>query len=230
MVVMPWAARSLAEARPTKEQVGHRKGPHQPRHILPADHRGSVGLFIVAAQLGEDLIKGHPHGNGEAQLPFHVLPQPVGQGHRVVSEEVEGPRHVQPALVDAEGLHQVGVPAVDFPGQLGIIAVFFVVGGQEDQARTFPLGLPDGLGGFTPPALAASFLARMIPWRAVGSRSAATGGSSRPGAAPPATPSPRFWSRPSPALVVLAGSFSLCGHSQAAIPGGQRLPGGLQRV
>ena len=130
---------------PHKEQVRHRQGPENLGHLFPGNDRGGVGLFVVAAQLGKHLIKRDPHGNGQPQFPLHLLPQPVRQGRRVPAEESQGPRHIQPALVDAEGLHQVCIPAVDLPGQAGVIPVLVMVGGQKQQGRALPPGLPNGL-------------------------------------------------------------------------------------
>ena len=135
------------------EQVAHGQGPDDFPEVVPVDHRGGVRLFIVAAQLGEHLVEGHPHRDGQAEAAAHLLPQPVGQGPGVAPEQVEGAGDIQPALVNAEGLHQIGVlliEAVDLPGEVPVPPV---VGGEEDQAGTFALGLPDGLGGLDPEGL-----------------------------------------------------------------------------
>ena len=127
------------------QQVGHRQGPHQPLVIVPADPGGGVRLFIVAAQLGKNLVEGDAHRDGQTELLAHPAADLVGQGHRVPPEQVEGARHVQPALVDAEGLHQIGVVLVHTVDLLGKLPVHAVVGGKEHQVGTLPLGLPDGL-------------------------------------------------------------------------------------
>ena len=61
---------------------------------------------------------------------------------------MEAPRHIQPALIDGKGLHQVGIALIDIVDQAGIAVVFLVMGGEKDQARALFPGLPDGLGGF----------------------------------------------------------------------------------
>ena len=58
---------------------------------------------------------------------------------------MKGAGDVQPALVDAKGLHQVGVLLVKGIYFTGKILVQPVVGGEEDQAGALFLGLPDGL-------------------------------------------------------------------------------------
>lgn len=75
------------------------------------------------------------------------VPQLVGQGPGVAAEEVQGAGDVQPALVDTEGLHQVGVFLIDPVDPVGEVPVLAVVGGEEDQVGALPPGLPDGLGG-----------------------------------------------------------------------------------
>ena len=52
---------------------------------------------------------------------------------------------VQPALIDAEGLHQVGVLAVDAVDARARGAVSFVGGRQQHQLGALAPGLPDGL-------------------------------------------------------------------------------------
>ena len=61
---------------------------------------------------------------------------------------MEGTGDIQPAFVDAEGLHQIGVFPVDPVDTAGIVPVLVVVCGEEDQVGTFLPGLPDGFGGF----------------------------------------------------------------------------------
>ena len=135
----------LLRRAPHIEHIPRREGPDKLPPVLPANHGGGVGLFVVAAQLGEDLVEGDPHGEGQTQLLFHPPPEGIRQGRPVHAEEVEGVRHVQPALVDAEGLHQIGVLIVDSVDPPGVLPVEPVVGRQEDQLRAFLPGLPDGL-------------------------------------------------------------------------------------
>ena len=52
----------------------------------------------------------------------------VCQGLGITAEEVEGMGDVQPALIDAEGLHQVRVLLVDGVDLFGDLPVQFVVG------------------------------------------------------------------------------------------------------
>ena len=65
---------------------------------------------------------------------------------RVRAEEMEGAGDVQPALVDAEGLHQVGVLLVDLVDPAGEVPVLAVVGREKNQLGALFSGLPDGLG------------------------------------------------------------------------------------
>lgn len=99
----------------------------------------------------------------------------VCQGLGITAEEVEGMGDVQPALIDAEGLHQVRVLLVDGVDLFGDLPVQFVVGWQQHQLRALFLGLPDGFRRLDAEFFAGSFLARMMPWREVGSPQTATG-------------------------------------------------------
>ena len=61
------------------QQVGHRQGPHQPLVIVPADPGGGVRLFIVAAQLGKNLVEGDAHRDGQTELLAHPAADLVGR-------------------------------------------------------------------------------------------------------------------------------------------------------
>ena len=128
-----------------EEKVGHRQRPHLFRHVCPGEDGGCVWLFHVAAQLGKNLVERDTHTDGETSLFLHGAPDLVGDGPAVPTEEVHGAGNVQPALVDAKGLHQIGVPLIDGVDPLGPQPVLVVVGGEEDEIGAFPPGLPDGL-------------------------------------------------------------------------------------
>ena len=128
-----------------EQQVPHRQGPDDILPVFPADDGGGIGLFIVTAQLGEHLVEGHAHRDGQPQL----LPQPptqsIGNGLGVAAEEVHTAGDVQPALVDAEGLYQIGILLIDGVDPPGVLPVQAVVGRQQYQTGTLLFGLPDGL-------------------------------------------------------------------------------------
>ena len=128
-----------------EQQIPHRQGPDDILPVFPADDGSGIGLFIVTAQLGEHLVEGHAHRDGQPQL----LPQPptqsIGNGLGVAAEEVHTAGDIQPALVDAEGLHQIGVLLIDGVDPPGVLPVQAVVGRQQHQTGTLLFGLPDGL-------------------------------------------------------------------------------------
>ena len=140
-----------------EQQVAHRQGPHYVPPVLTRDDGGGVGLFVVAAQLGEHLVEGYAHGDGQSQL----LPEPGADAVRqlpgVAAEQVEAAGDVQPALIDAEGLHQVGVLAVDGVDPAGVVGIQAVVGRQQYQVGTLLPGLPHRLR-----RLDAHFLGRLV--------------------------------------------------------------------
>ena len=162
---LPWEGRQLADgfhpvlsqqllggaAHP--QQVAHRQGPHDVLPVVPADDGGGVGLFVVAAQLGEDLVEANAHRDGQPQLLPQPVAQLVGDGLAVAAEQVHAAGDVQPALVDAEGLHQVGILAVDGVDLPAVLLIQPVMGRQGDEVGRLPLGLPDGLRRFHAQAL-----------------------------------------------------------------------------
>ena len=58
---------------------------------------------------------------------------------------MEAAGHIQPALVNAEGLYQVGVFVVQGVDPVGVLPVEGVMRGQQHQTGTLLPGLPDGL-------------------------------------------------------------------------------------
>ena len=131
-----------------KQEVRDRKGPDLGRYVRPGDDRGGVGFFHVAAQLGKDLVEGDAHRDGEALLPADHRPELVCNIPCVTAEEVHGAGDVQPALVDAEGLYQIGIALINGVDPSGDPAVLLMVGGKENEAGTLFPGLPDGLRRF----------------------------------------------------------------------------------
>ena len=127
------------------QQIAHRQRPHHVPPVLPGDHGGGVRLLVVAAQLGEHLVEGDAHGDGQPQLLPQTAADIVRQLPGVAAEQVEAAGHVQPALIDAEGLHQIGVLPVDGVDPAGVVGVQIVVGRQEDELGTLLLGLPHRL-------------------------------------------------------------------------------------
>ena len=130
------------------QQVAHRQRPHDILPVVPVDDGGGVGLFVVAAQLGEDLVEADAHGDGQPQLLPQTLAQLVGDGFAVAAEQVHAAGDVQPALVDAEGLHQIGILLIDGVDPPGVLPVQAVVGRQGNEVGRLLPGLPDGLRRF----------------------------------------------------------------------------------
>ena len=129
---------------PHEQQGVGRLWPDQIGHILPSDDSGGVGLFMVGAQLGKDLVEGHPHRDGQPRFLPHLPAQTVGDG-LPVAEERAAPRHVQPAFVDAEGLHLLGIALIDGVDHLRPAGIVLVMRRHQHQLGAFCLGFADGL-------------------------------------------------------------------------------------
>ena len=81
---------------------------------------------------------------------------------------MEGAGEVQPALVNAEGLDQVGVVLVKEIHFIGKLLIQPVVGREEDQVGALFLGLPDGLRRLDLEGLGGLVLGQNNPVAAVG--------------------------------------------------------------
>ena len=143
MVWMPNFSRVFL-CGPHKQQGLGGQLPDDAFHLLPAKDGDGVRLFVVAAQLGEHLVVGHPNGDREPQLFFHGPPDLLGN-LLPIPEEPLAAVDIQPAFIQAEGLHQVCEPAVNLLGHAGVLCVPLPVGLYQLKPGAFPHGLPDGL-------------------------------------------------------------------------------------
>ena len=128
------------------DHLRHRHGPREVPIVVPRDGDDPVARIIVAAELGEDLVPGDADGHGEPELGLHSLRYLPRHEHRVASEQRKRSGHVDPRLVQAEGLNPVRVIVVDHARELRVSLVRRVVRRHDDKAGAFPPRLPYGLG------------------------------------------------------------------------------------
>ena len=108
-----------------------------------------IGIVPEAGQLDALLPQGGDGavgagGAADMHQRLHVSLLVLGRGSGPVSYTH---LDVQPALVDAEGFHQIGVLLIELVYLAGELPVLVVVGGKENQPGTLFPGLPDGLRG-----------------------------------------------------------------------------------
>ena len=132
-----------------EQHAFHRQGKEDVPVVVAGDHRGRVRFFVVAAQLGKDLVEGHAHRDGQAQFLPNAAAQLVSDV-LARAEEVLAAGHVQPALVDAEGLDLVGILGVDGVDAAAVLAVEVSGRADEGEVRAFFERLIDGFGRLDP--------------------------------------------------------------------------------
>ena len=115
------------------QQISHRQGPDNRAEIFSGDLGGGIGFAIVAAQFGKYLVEGHSNGNGDTQFTANSSAYGIGQRHRIAAEQMYRAGHIQPALVNAEGFHQIGVLLIDGVDPFGHFRILFVMGGEKDM-------------------------------------------------------------------------------------------------
>ena len=107
-----------------------------------------VGLFEVAAELRVDIVPGQADGNGASQLRFHSLADFPRHPHRVAAaDKADRAGDVEPTLVGAERLNEIGVMVIYISRILGITPVQPAIGRGDYEAGAFCLLFPDGFGG-----------------------------------------------------------------------------------
>ena len=105
----------LALRRPAHvEQVGGREGSNLVAVVLRREHGDGVGLFVVRAELGEDLVPGRADGDGDAQLELYAFVYLIFKRLKPTLAELLRPGNGAPDFVEAEGLNDVAVIGVDF--------------------------------------------------------------------------------------------------------------------
>ena len=99
----------LARRRPPYEQ--ERPDGQRVQHlgsVLLADQADGVRFFQVAAQLGQYTAVAHAYAYRQAGFLPHGMAQMIGDALALLQRHI-GRGQIQPGLVDAEGLHPVGV-------------------------------------------------------------------------------------------------------------------------
>ena len=138
-----------AGGRADVQQVLHRQRVDNSLVVICLNSGDGVRLPVVAAQLCCDLVVGDPDAGRDAQLRFDAIADLLGDGHRG-AVQAHAPRHVQPALVQTEWLHLIGVILIDLPGIAADPDVFRHIRRQDHQIRADLSGLPDGHARFDP--------------------------------------------------------------------------------
>ena len=107
------------------EQVLHLKGKDDVPIIFAGNNGGGVGFFIVTAQLCKNFVEADPHRNGEPRFVINPFPYHIRKGLAVGGKKVKAVCYIQPAFVNAERLHKVGVIVVDAVDDFAEIFVAF---------------------------------------------------------------------------------------------------------
>ena len=144
------------------QQIRHRQGPDLFPHLPAGEDRHRIRLFVIRAQLGENLIVAHSHGDRHPQLRLDPAAQLMGQGFPSLPLAF-GTGNIQPAFVQAEGFHPVRILPVDLPGQAGEAHILVIMGMDDHQIRALLPGLPQGLPCFYPEPLGQLILGQNDP-------------------------------------------------------------------
>ena len=138
--VLELAGRSRAHIK----QFAHGGGPDHLTGVVGRDDGEAVGLVVVAAELGEDLVPADADRDGDAQLADHALRYLARHEQCLASLQVDRAGEVEPGLVEAEGLHEVGVLVVDLARQTRVTHIEAIAWRHHDGVGTGAAGLPQG--------------------------------------------------------------------------------------
>ena len=129
--------------------VDHLRCRHRPCEIpvvVPRNSDDSVTRICVAAKLGEHLVPGNADRDREPELGFHSLRYLPRHEHGIASEQRKRSSHIDPRLVQAEGLNPIRVIVVDHARELRVPLVRRVVRRHNNEIGAFLPRLPYGLG------------------------------------------------------------------------------------
>ena len=130
---------------PDEQQRPRVERPDDLPEVFPRDLGHGVRLAVIAAELRKDLVERHAHRNREPEL----LPDAQADLLRDLAPAAEQARaagDVEPALVEAEALHHVGVLRVNAFCKPRILRVTVEMRRHKADARALALGLPERFG------------------------------------------------------------------------------------
>ena len=137
------------------EQILHRQRIDDLTVVIGHDACDSVRLFVIRAQLCGDLVVCHANADRDPQLKLHALADLLRNLHRR-AEQLPAPRNIQPRLIQAERLDEVGVGIEYLPQHDADPHIFGVIRRHDDKLRAGLFRLPYCL-----PRLHAALLGRI---------------------------------------------------------------------
>ena len=132
--------------RPHVQKLAHRRRPYEVAVVRPVYDGDGIGLLVVAAELREHFVPAHPDGHRAPQLVLHAAADLAGNLVGVPAVPPHRSGDVEPALVQAEGLYQVGVLVVYLARHLRVPAIQSIARRQHHHVRAFPARLPKRFG------------------------------------------------------------------------------------
>ena len=108
------------------EQVSCRQRPDQFPEVLLRKNSDRIRLLVVGSQFGENLVPGHSYADGDTQFlldPFADLFSDL----QTVTFDRSALCHIQPALIQAKWLLQIGKRRIDLPGVPGKPDILVIV-------------------------------------------------------------------------------------------------------
>ena len=127
------------------QELAHRSFPHPASVVLRRDERDGVGFAEVAAELREYLVPRHADGHRAAQLGLDAAADLGGRARRVTAQKRQRAGEVEPRLIEAERLHEVGVLVVDAPRHGRVRLVHLVAWRHHHEPRALRARLPQRL-------------------------------------------------------------------------------------
>ena len=138
------SVQNLGGSAAYKKKIADGKGIDDLFPVFAGNKGGSIGLFVVAAQFGKDFVERNTHRKSEAQFSAYPVSDLICHLDGISAEKMAAARNIQPAFVNAKGLHKVGILGVDGVDFLGVNMVEVVVGRKKHQIGALLFGLPDG--------------------------------------------------------------------------------------
>jgi hypothetical protein len=132
---------------PTDEkQVADREREHYLFPVITVYVGDGVGLFVVAAKFGENLIPRYADADCDADFAMNPLTDSVSTGQSVIIKIMEATCEVEEAFIYAKPFNQWRVLLIDCVYSLAEISVLAVVRRHKHKVGAFALGAVNRFG------------------------------------------------------------------------------------
>ena len=134
------------------QKVLRRLRPDDLPVVVPVHVRHRVRLLVIRSEFCKYLIPTHSHTDRDPELALYLAVDFLCNRNSV-SPDPDAVRHVEPALIQAEGLDLVRIMRINLPHIAGESQILVIIRRDDHKARAGLPGFPEGGPGLHSPPL-----------------------------------------------------------------------------